>query len=77
MEAQPADAAPLDTAKTQINLAYALGALWNRTRNRQALNEALRAMEGAPGRIEGAGAPKFVQAAELARETIRAAISPG
>jgi tetratricopeptide (TPR) repeat protein len=35
LEAQAADAAPFAAAKTQMNLAYTLGAPWNRTRNRQ------------------------------------------
>ena len=68
------DGAPLDTAKTHINLAYTLGALWNRTRNRQALDEALRAVEAALGLIKENGVQEHIPAAELARETILAAM---
>jgi hypothetical protein len=51
-----------------INLAYALGGLWNRTRNRQMLDEAL-------GLIQEMGVPEHIPAAELARETILATMS--
>jgi hypothetical protein len=57
-----------------INLAYALGGLWNRTWNRQMLDEALRAIEAALGLIKEMGVPEHIPAAELARETILAAM---
>ena len=65
---------PLETAKTHINLAYTLGALWNRTRNRQALDEALHAVEAALGLIKETGEKEHIPAAELARKTILAAM---
>ncbi len=74
LEMQPVDAAPLDIAKAHINLAYTLGELWNRTRNRQALVEAVLTIESALKLIEGAGGQEHMPAAELARETILAAL---
>jgi hypothetical protein len=47
LEARPANEAPLDTARSHIKLACALGGLWNRTRNRQMLDGALAAVEAA------------------------------
>jgi tetratricopeptide (TPR) repeat protein len=73
LAAQPADAAPLAAAKTHMNLAYTLGALWNRTRNRQMLDEALASVEAALGLTEEAAVAEHVPAA-LAREAILAAM---
>ncbi|MCI0599456.1 MAG: hypothetical protein L0Y50_03300 [Beijerinckiaceae bacterium] len=70
LEVRQADAAPLDIAKTHINLAYTLGALWNRTRNRQALDEALLAAESALQLSDGADGQEYIHAAELARQAI-------
>ncbi len=74
LEAEPAVGAPLDIARTQINLAYTLGALWNRTRNPKSLNEALTAVNTALHLIEEAGAREQMPEAELMRETILAAM---
>lgn len=75
LAARPAEGAPLNTAKIHINLAYTLGTLWNRTRDRQALNEALRAVDAALGLIKEIGVQEHIPAAELARETILAAMA--
>ncbi len=69
-----AEGAPLDTAKTHINLAYTLGALWNKSLNRQAPDEALHAVEAALGLIKENGVKEHIPATELARETILAAM---
>lgn len=73
LEARPAEAAPLAAAKIHMNLAYTLGALWNRTRNRQALGEALAAAEAALALIEGYEGQEDIPAA-MARETILSAM---
>lgn len=73
---QPADAPPLVAAKTHMNLAYALGALWNRTRNRQALSGALDAAEEALALLGGVEEQDQVPAG-MARQTILAAMGQG
>jgi hypothetical protein len=77
LEVEPTEAAPLDIARTQISLAYTLGALWNRTRNPKLLNEALNAVDAALRPLEEAGAREQMPEAELARETILAAMGRG
>jgi tetratricopeptide (TPR) repeat protein len=77
LKAQPAEAPPLDTARTQTHLAYALGALWNRTRNPQCLEEALGAADAALSILEEAGAREQLPDAERAREAILAAMGKG
>jgi tetratricopeptide (TPR) repeat protein len=77
LEVEPTEAAPLDIARTQISLAYTLGALWNRTRNPKLLNEALNAVDAALRLLEEAGAREQMPEAELARETILAAMGRG
>jgi len=77
LQAEPTEAAPLDIARTQINLAYTLGALWNRTRNPRSLNEALNAVNTALRLIEEAGVREQMPEAELVRETILAATGKG
>ena len=74
LKARPAEDSPFDTAKININLAYTLGALWNRTRDRRVLNEALDAVDAALGLIKQIGVREHIPAAELARETILAAM---
>jgi len=74
LKARPAEDSPLDTAKININLAYTLGALWNRTRDRSVLAEAIDAVEAALGLIKQIGVREHIPAAELARETILAAM---
>jgi len=74
LKAPPRTSAPLDTVKTHINLAYTLGALWNRTRNRKALDEALQSVETALNLIKEIGMQEHIPAAELARETVLAAM---
>jgi hypothetical protein len=59
-----------------MNLAYTLGALWNRTRNQQKLDEVLHAIEAALGLIEMLGGRDDIPA-ELARKTILAAMGHG
>lgn len=76
LAACPAGQAPLETAKTHVNLAYALGALWNRTRRQSVLDEALSAVEAALDLIKEIGAREHIPAAEVARETILAAMGP-
>jgi len=77
LEALPADAAPLERARTHIHLAYVLGALWSRTRNLQCLDEALGAADAALSIVEKAGAPEQLAEVDLARETILAAMGTG
>jgi tetratricopeptide (TPR) repeat protein len=77
LEAEPEEAAPLDRARVHINLAYTLGALWNRTRNPKSLNEALGAVNTALSLIKEAGASEQMPEAEIARETILAAMGAG
>ncbi|MDQ6702056.1 MAG: hypothetical protein M3Z96_02580 [Pseudomonadota bacterium] len=48
--------------------------MWNRTRNRQALDDALRVVEAALGLIEGVGGEEHIPAAKVARETILSAM---
>jgi hypothetical protein len=48
--------------------------LWNRTRNRQALHEALHAVDAALSLIKKIGVQEHIPAAELVRDTIRAAM---
>ena len=67
--------APVDAAKIKINLAYALGLLWNGTRNRQMLNEALAMLDGAITAIKGTSERQHVADAERARERILAALA--
>ncbi|MGA2636880.1 hypothetical protein [Methylocella sp.] len=67
--------APVDAAKIKINLAYALGLLWNGTRNRQMLNEALAMLDGAIATIKGTPERQHVADAERARERILAALA--
>jgi tetratricopeptide (TPR) repeat protein len=67
--------APVDAAKIKINLAYALGLLWNGTRNRQMLNEALAMLDGAIAAIKGTTERQHVADAERARERILAALA--
>ncbi len=67
--------APLDAAKIKINLAYALGLLWNGTRDRQMLNEALAMVDGAIATIKGTPERHHVADAERAREKILAALA--
>ncbi len=74
LKARPAEDSPFDTAKININLAYTLGALWNRTRDRRVLDEALDAVEAALSLIKQIGVREHIPAAELARETILAAV---
>ncbi len=74
LKARPAEDSPFDTAKININLAYTLGMLWNRTRDRRVLDEALDAVEAALGLINQIGAREHIPTAELARETILAAM---
>jgi tetratricopeptide (TPR) repeat protein len=77
LDAQPADAAALDRARTQIHLTYALGALWNRTREPKLLEETLQAADAALRLIEKAEAREQLPDAELARDTILAAMGKG
>jgi len=63
-----------DISIWRLHLAYTLGALWNRTRDRQVLDEALDAVEAALGLIKQIGVREHIPAAELARETILAAM---
>jgi hypothetical protein len=77
LQAQPADAARLDRARTQMHLAYALGALWNRTRDPKLLEEALEATDAALWLFTKAEAREQLPHAELARETILAAMGKG
>lgn len=59
-----------------MNLAYTLGALWDRRQNRQMLDEALTAVEGALSLIEGVSEQAEISA-DLAREAILAAMGSG
>ena len=67
--------APVDIAKIKINLAYALGLLWNGTRNRQMLSEALAMLDAAIAAIRGTHEDQHVADAERAREKILAALA--
>ena len=67
--------APVNAAKIKINLAYALGLLWNGTRNRQMLDEALAMLDGAIATIKGTPERQHVADAERARERILAALA--
>ncbi len=67
--------APIEAAKIKINLAYALGLLWNGTRNRQMLNEALAMLDGAIAAITETEEHEHVADAERARERILAALA--
>ncbi len=73
LQAQPPEEAPLAAARTHMNLAYTLGALWNRTRRRNILDEALAAAEAALNLIKGREEEAEIPAG-LAREAILAAI---
>jgi hypothetical protein len=77
LQTQPADAARLDRARTQMHLAYALGALWNRTRDPKLLGEALEVADVALWLFTKAEAREQLPHAELARETILAAMGKG
>ncbi|MBO0734907.1 MAG: hypothetical protein J2P49_11455 [Methylocapsa sp.] len=77
LDACPEDEAPLDAAKTHINLAYTLSALWNRLRQPQALDEALLAADAALRLIEKAGAREEMTEAKLARAAILSAMGKG
>jgi hypothetical protein len=67
--------APVEAAKIKINLAYALGLLWNGTRNRQMLTEALAMLDAAIAAIKGTDENQHVADAECAREKILAALA--
>lgn len=66
--------AAVEIAKIRINLAFALGLLWNSVRDRQILQEALAMLDGAISTIKGTAEEQHVADAERARETIRAAL---
>ena len=66
---------PADAAKTRINLAYALGLLWNGARERRLLDEALAMLDGAIAAISGTREHWRIADAERARNKILAALA--
>ncbi len=68
--ASSAGRAPVDLAKIEINLAYALGLTWNLTRDRRMLDEALTLLDAAILVIKETDEQKHIGDAEQARRTI-------
>jgi hypothetical protein len=73
--ATPGDRGPVENAKVKINLAYALGLLWNGSRNSQMLHEVLAMLDGAISMLKGTPERQHVADAERARETILATLA--
>jgi tetratricopeptide (TPR) repeat protein len=73
--ATPGGRAPVDNAKIKINLAYALGLLWNGMRDRQMLKEALAMLDGAISMLKGTQESQHVADAERARDQIVATLA--
>jgi tetratricopeptide (TPR) repeat protein len=73
--ATPGERAAVDSAKIRINLAYALGLLWNVSRDRRCLDEALAVLERAISMLEGTPERAHVADAERARDQLRACLA--
>ncbi len=66
---------PVDVAKIKVNLAYALGLLWNVTRERRMLDDALAMLDAAIPIIKDTQEKRHVKNAEKARDTVLAALA--
>ena len=66
---------PVDVARVKVNLAYALGLIWNKTRDRPMLDEALAMLDAAIPIIKDTKEKQHVENAERARETVLAALA--
>lgn len=64
----------LESARIQINLAYALGAIWNRTQDPLLMEEAISMLEAAIGAFKRAGEAQQLPEAEGARQALLSAM---